>query len=116
MVVIKTIVPNGFNNIINISNGGTLSGNTITWNLANVPNNSNLTLSYQTNVAPSLVGTNYTTVAQVTAATEQDVDSTPNNGISTEDDQSSTTAIPLRADLRLTNQLSNVFSFTPVMA
>ena len=77
-------------------------------NLANVPNNSNLTLSYQTNVAPSLVGTNYTTVAQVTAATEQDVDSTPNNGISTEDDQSSTTAIPLMADLRLTNQISNV--------
>ncbi|MDP1816062.1 MAG: SdrD B-like domain-containing protein [Leadbetterella sp.] len=107
-VVIKTIVPNGFNNIINISNGGTLSGNTITWNLANVPNNSNLTLSYQTNVAPSLVGTNYTTVAQVTAATEQDVDSTPNNGISTEDDQSSTTAFPLMADLRLTNQISSV--------
>ncbi|MCP9754658.1 DUF11 domain-containing protein, partial [Lacihabitans sp. CCS-44] len=107
-VEIKNIVPNGFTNIINISNGGILSGNTITWNLANVTNNSSQTLSYQATVAPPLVGTNYATVAQVTAANEQDVDSTPNNGISTEDDQSSTTAVPLIADLSLANQISNV--------
>ena len=107
-VEIKTIVPNGFNNIVNITNGGTLSGNTITWNLGNVLNNSIQTFSYKARVAPPLVGTNYTTVAQVKAATEQDIDSTPNNGISTEDDQSSTTAIPLVADLRLTNQISSV--------
>lgn len=107
-VQIKNVIPNGYSTITNISNGGTLVGNTITWNLANVLNATNQLLTYKAVVLPPLVGTNYTTVAQVTAATEQDLDSTPNNNISTEDDQASASPVPLSADLSLTNQISSV--------
>lgn len=107
-VQIKNIIPNGYSTITNISNGGTLVGNTITWNLANVLNGTNQLLTYKAVVLPPLVGINYTTVAQITAATEQDLDSTPNNNISTEDDQASASAVPLSADLSLTNQISSI--------
>ncbi|MCP9766263.1 SdrD B-like domain-containing protein [Lacihabitans soyangensis] len=107
-VEIKTIVPNGYNNISNISNGGTLLGNTITWNLANISNNANRAITYQATVLAPFVGANYTTVAQVTAATEQDLDSTPNNNNALEDDQASASLTPLVADLSLTNQINNV--------
>jgi uncharacterized repeat protein (TIGR01451 family) len=105
-VQVKTVISNGFTNISNISNGGVLVGNVITWNLPSVLNGSTQGLTYTARILPPLVGTTYTTVAQVTAATEQDLDSTPNNNIATEDDQSSTNAMPLSADLSLTNQIS----------
>ena len=107
-IQIQNVIPNGYTTISNISNGGTLLGNTITWNLANVLNGTNQLLTYKAVVLPPLVGTNYTTVAQVTAATEQDLDSTPNNNQASEDDQASVSALPLSSDLSLINQISNI--------
>ncbi|OYU65331.1 MAG: hypothetical protein CFE22_14410 [Cytophagaceae bacterium BCCC1] len=107
-VQLKTVIANGFTNISNISNGGVLVGNVITWNLPSILNGTTQVLTYTAQVLAPLVGISYTTNAQVTAANEQDLDSTPNNNIITEDDQSSTNALPLSADLSLTNQISSI--------
>ncbi|HLO46470.1 MAG TPA: SdrD B-like domain-containing protein [Leadbetterella sp.] len=111
-IQVQNIIPNGYTGISNISNGGILVGNTITWNLAGLLNNVDQNLTYTAVVLPPLVGNNYTTVAQVTAATEQDVDSTPNNSMAAEDDQANATLSPLQADLSLTNQINNVLPNT----
>jgi uncharacterized repeat protein (TIGR01451 family) len=111
-VQVQNVIPNGYSGISSISNGGVLVGNTITWNLASLINNGTQNLTYSAVVLPPLFGTNYTTVAQVTAANEQDLDSTPNNNLATEDDQASAALIPLSADLSLTNQISNVLPNT----
>ncbi|MBK9934794.1 MAG: DUF11 domain-containing protein [Cytophagaceae bacterium] len=76
-VAVEDIMPNGFNNIINISNGGLLSGSTINWTGLSVPANDTLLLTYQATVLPLLPGNNYNNIAQITDTDQHDLDSTP---------------------------------------
>jgi uncharacterized repeat protein (TIGR01451 family) len=82
-VWIQDVVPSGLVAVSNISNGGTLSGNTITWSGLDVPGAAganSLLLSFQATVdAPAGAPGEYTNVVQVTAADQPDPDSMPND-------------------------------------
>ncbi|MBK9510179.1 MAG: DUF11 domain-containing protein [Cytophagaceae bacterium] len=107
-IIVKSVIPNGFGSISSISDGGSIAGNEITWNLASLTNNNNNLLTYQATVLAPGSGVTYNTLAQVTAANELDFDSTPNNNVSSEDDQDTISVVPQVADLRLTNQISSI--------
>lgn len=79
-VAVEDIVPNGYSNIVNITNSGILSGSTITWSNLTVPANDFIQLTFMATVNAPGTGVSYVNVAQVTDADQYDTDSTPNNG------------------------------------
>ncbi|PTS87703.1 hypothetical protein DBR27_24155, partial [Flavobacterium sp. HMWF030] len=91
-VAIEDIIPLGYRNITNITNGGLFSKNAIKWVNLTVPVGG-ITLTYQvTVVSPhGLDGYDYLNIAQVTASDQYDPDSKPNNdnGDQSEDDEDS---------------------------
>ena len=76
-VSVEDVIPDGYGNITNITNGGVLVGNTITWTSLNVANATNLILQFDTEVLTT--GTNTTTSyyngAEITASDNIDFDS-----------------------------------------
>ncbi|WP_457664695.1 SdrD B-like domain-containing protein [Thiolapillus sp.] len=104
-VAVQDVVPNGYANISNISNGGSASGGTITWSGLSIANGATASLTYQAVIQSS---GNYTNVAQVTAADQPDVDSTPGNDVPGEDDQDTAVVTPGAViDLELTKTVSS---------
>ncbi len=91
-VNVDDIIPLGYRNITNISNGGIFSNNTIKWANLTVPVGG-ITLTYQVTVAnpKGLDHVDYLNMAQVTASNQFDPDSKPNNdnGDQSEDDEDS---------------------------
>ncbi|WP_264551163.1 PKD domain-containing protein [Flavobacterium sp. N2038] len=91
-VAVEDIIPIGYYNISNISNGGIFSNNKIKWTNLNVPIGG-VTLTYQVTVANplGLDSYDYLNIAQVTASNQFDPDSKPNNdkGDQSEDDEDS---------------------------
>jgi len=75
-------VPAGFSNLTNISNGGTLNGNTIVWSGLSVTAGGNLILTFQATVGAG----DLRNVAEVTGADQFDPDSVPGNNDPSEDD------------------------------
>ncbi|WP_433830070.1 PKD domain-containing protein [Flavobacterium anhuiense] len=97
-VAIEDIIPLGYKNISNITNGGIFSLNAIKWIDLKVPVGG-LTLTYNATIANplGLEQVDYINIAQVTASDQFDPDSTPNNdnGDQSEDDEDSeSVAIP----------------------
>ncbi|MBL7787400.1 MAG: DUF11 domain-containing protein [Chitinophagales bacterium] len=90
-VSVTDVVPSGFSNITNISNSGVLSGNTITWSGLTINSGASVNLTFTATV---LASGSYTNMAQVSAADLPDFDSTPNNSVSTEDDQDDVNLVP----------------------
>jgi len=80
-IQIEDVVPSGLTvNPATISNGGLLSGNTITWNIPTLNNAANLILSYDASVnIPAGVADEFTNIAQVVAVDEYDPNSVPDN-------------------------------------
>ncbi|WP_299316117.1 DUF11 domain-containing protein, partial [uncultured Aquimarina sp.] len=78
---IADIVPSGYTNITNISNGGGLTGTTINWSgLSLTSAAGTLTLTYDVTVlAPTGISGEYNNVAEVTASDQFDPDSSPDN-------------------------------------
>ena len=109
-VAVEDIIPAGYSNITLISNGGTLSGNTISWTALAVPT-SGIILTYNATInAPTGTVDEYKNVAQVTDSDQFDPDSTPNNddGDQSEDDEDSLTlGSIISADLELNKSISN---------
>ncbi|TMM58964.1 DUF11 domain-containing protein [Maribacter algarum] len=106
-VSIEDVVPSGYTIGI-INNGGTVVGNTISWNIANVPVGS-MALSYEASLnAPNNVAGEYTNIAQVTASEQYDPNSTPNNddGDQSENDEANFTLPAPTADLELINTIA----------
>jgi len=90
-VAVQDILPIGYSNITNISNGGILDENTIVWSNLNVPT-SGLILTYNVTVnVPTLEVDEYLNIAQITASNQFDPNSTPNNddGDQSENDEDS---------------------------
>lgn len=91
-VAVDDIIPLGYRNITNISNGGLFRNNIIKWTNLIVPVGG-ITLTYQVTVASphGLDGYDYLNIAQVTASDQYDPDSKPNNdnGDQSEDDEDS---------------------------
>ncbi len=106
-VGVRDVVPSGFSGISAISHGGVLAGTNIDWSGLNVPAGASLSLTFNAIVGGS---GSYTNVAEVTAANEFDIDSTPNNddGDQSEDDESGVVLnVGATIDLQLQKTISN---------
>ena len=82
-VSIVDTVPNGFSAISNITGGGVLAGNVITWSGVNIANGASVSYTFDVMVESTGV---YNNLAEVTASDQLDSDSTPNNGVDTDSD------------------------------
>gem|GEM_PF-3280904 len=111
-VTVVDDVPSGFEIIESaIDNDGVVTNiSSISWSGRDLPALSLVRYTYRAIVlAPDGVRT-YKNVAQVTAADQQDVDSTPNNddGDQSEDDEDAATAMPEMADVAIFKSVSDV--------
>lgn len=93
-ISVEDIVPNGYTSISNISNVGILTGNTITWSNFSLAVGSSVSFTYNAIIAAYTAGVTYVNTAQITLSDQTDTDSTPNNNISTEDDQDNAVVVP----------------------
>jgi uncharacterized repeat protein (TIGR01451 family) len=108
-VAVEDTVPAGYSGVGAISSGGTASGATISWSGLSIVAGSSLTLSFDAVVAePVGLVDEYRNVAEVVAATQFDVDSSPNNddGDQSEDDEDYAVASPPIADLSVAKSVS----------
>ena len=110
-VSVADVVPGGFSAVTGISNGGTITGNTINWTgISVLANNGSVILTYQATVdAPTGTAGEYTNTAQITASDQFDPDSSPNNddGDQSEDDETNFTINPETADLSISKAIIN---------
>ena len=114
-VAITDLVPSGYTNVTNISDAGTLVGNTISWNLPEVTvEGSPIVVTFTAEViAPTGAVDEYLNTAQISASDQLDPDSTPNNddGDQSEDDEDNAAVTPNVgqgiADLSLNKEVNN---------
>ena len=105
-VAVLDLLPTGLTYVSHTASVGSYEPVTGLWGVAALAQNGVATLNISANVTST--GAIMST-AEIVAADQADPDSTPNNGLATEDDQASVTltASPATADLRLTNIVSN---------
>ena len=103
-ITINDVVPNGLSNVSNITGGGSGSS-VITWSNITIPAESSVSYTYNATVG----AISYKNVAQVTAADQFDIDSTPNNddGDQSEDDEDPEVITPEVADLNLVKTVND---------
>lgn len=73
-------IPDGLTEIAAISNGGVLQSDVIVWTDLALAEGETLVLTYQARVT---LGLNYTNLAEITSMDQDDIDSTPGNGVDT---------------------------------
>lgn len=83
---------------------GVYNASTGVWTVGTLGNGSGASLQITASLSTNTPVTN---TAEITAADQRDPDSTPGNGIPTEDDQSSVTITPQVADLSLVKTIDN---------
>ncbi|WP_298498800.1 gliding motility-associated C-terminal domain-containing protein, partial [uncultured Algibacter sp.] len=108
-VSLEDILPIGYSNITNISDGGELAGNIITWSGLNVPL-AGLTITYDATVnMPTLQGGEYLNIAQITGSDQFDPNSMPDNddGDQSEDDEDSAFINTPIVDIAVTKSVDN---------
>ena len=108
-VAVQDILPIGYSDITNISNGGLLFGNVIDWTNLTVPL-MGLTLTYEATVnMPTLEEGEYLNVAQITASDQFDPNSNPDNddGDQSEDDEGSATLNTPTTDIEVNKTVDN---------
>ncbi|MDA0245005.1 MAG: ExeM/NucH family extracellular endonuclease [Chloroflexi bacterium] len=95
-VVVNAYLPDTATEIDNVSNscGATAAGNTLTWTVGSLNVGVNVSCTINATVRVGTTGTTLTFDAEVEAANEQDLDSTPGNmsGAPAEDDEARATA------------------------
>ncbi|MCP9754907.1 DUF11 domain-containing protein, partial [Lacihabitans sp. CCS-44] len=111
-VALEDVIPNGLENIILTATNspqGVIAGNKITFSGLTVNKDQVIIFTYTAKVKSPIAGVVYKNVAQVTAANEFDIDSTPNNddGDQSEDDEDPETIVPQQADLNLVKTVNN---------
>ncbi len=100
-VALEDILPIGYSNITNITNGGNLLDSVITWSDLEVTT-AGLTITYDATVnTPTLEEGEYLNIAQITALDQFDPNSTPNNddGDQSEDDEANSVIATPTADI-----------------
>ncbi|TAI46698.1 HYR domain-containing protein [Flagellimonas allohymeniacidonis] len=90
-VVVTDLIPSGYTYVSDTGSGSYTSGTGI-WNVGTVNNGATSTLQITATVNGSGV---YFNSAEITASDLNDPDSTPNNNISSEDDQDSVSTVPV---------------------
>lgn len=103
-VAVTDLLPAGLTFVSANASQGTYAQGTGIWTVGNVNTGANATLSIVATVASTGAKIN---VAEVTAANQTDVDSTPGNGNTTEDDRATATVTPPVIDLSVDKQVSN---------
>ncbi|MCP2025221.1 gliding motility-associated-like protein/uncharacterized repeat protein (TIGR01451 family) [Flavobacterium sp. HSC-32F16] len=93
-VEVTDLLPNGYTYNSFTATKGTYNKNTGKWNIGSLLNGDSQTL--QITAVVNAAG-NYTNIAEVTASSLPDPNSTPNNGIPTEDDYAEATITPSQA-------------------
>jgi len=107
-VVVKDLLPAGFTYLTSSPTSGLYNYITGIWNTGNVVNGTTQSLDIYTRVnPPSGVTGEYTNTTEITASNLPDPDSTPNNGVTTEDDYDSLLINVAVADLSLEKTASN---------
>ena len=110
-VQIKDVLPSGYTYVGFTVSTGIYNPTTGLWTIGNIPNGKSEALQI---IATVNATGNYQNIAEITAADLPDPDSTPNNGVTTEDDYAtvSTTPISQSSDLSLTKTVNNA---TPIV-
>ncbi len=107
-ISVQDVIPNGYSYVAGSIGGGSARSDagapTLTWTVNSLNTGSSVNLTFQAVVNAS---GNYLNTSQVMACDQYDPDSTPGNGVTTEDDWASATCTPQRADLSLTKVVSN---------
>ncbi len=113
---VTDLLPSGYTYNSFTATKGTFNNNTGKWTIGSLLNGDSQTLQITAAVNPT---GNYTNIAEVTASSLPDPNSTPNNGIPTEDDYAEATVTPSQAlaDLSITKaivggNLSPIFGAT----
>lgn len=111
-IAVRDNLPAGLSLVTgSVSNQGNFNagGNAINWSGLSVANGATLNLTYKARVnATTGTANEYTNTAQITASDQIDPNSTPNNNISTEDDQDFVTLTPTQnVDLAINKQINN---------
>lgn len=100
-VVVEDVLPAGLDFVNASTSDGAFAGST--WTIGNIAIGGVATLALEATVTG--VGP-YVNTAQVTAANEPDINSTPNNNAPSENDQDTATVSGIQADLALTKTVS----------
>lgn len=103
-VEIVDVLPAGLSFVESDPSVGSYDAATGRWTVGSIASGDNATLQVVATVNTADVKNN---TAQITAANEFDIDSTPGNSIESEDDQASVQAIPASADLSLTKTIND---------
>ncbi len=101
-VAITDVLPAGLTFVSSTPSQGTFASGTGVWTVGTIASAGNATLQIEATVATVGAKSNS---AQVTAADQADSDSTPNNGVASEDDQSTVIVTPQAIDLSLTKSV-----------
>ena len=101
-VAITDVLPAGLTFVSSTPSQGTFASGTGVWTVGTIASAGAATLQIVTTVATTGAKSNS---AQVTAADQADSDSTPNNGVASEDDQATVTVTPQVIDLSLTKSV-----------
>jgi len=78
-VAVSDLLPNGYSNIANISNGGIVTGSNIDWTGLNIATGTDVVLTFDADVLAPGTGVEYLNIAEVTAMDQLDSDSEPGN-------------------------------------
>ena len=108
-VSLEDTLPIGYSNVTNISNGGILTGNIITWTGLNVPL-TGLAVTYDVTVnMPTFATDEYLNVAEITASDQFDPNSQPANddGDQSQDDEDAIRITTPATDLAVTKVVSD---------
>ncbi len=81
-VMVEDDLPDGFANVHSINNGGILVGDKVRWTGVNMAPGQTIIASF----VATVVNGDYTNLAEIAYANEDDLDSTPNNGVDTDGD------------------------------
>ncbi|MEM9643598.1 MAG: DUF11 domain-containing protein [Planctomycetota bacterium] len=103
-VVVQDLLPAGVTFVSSVPSQGSFDSGSGLWSVGNIASGTSQNLSI---VARVDVAGNKTNTAQVFAADQTDVDSTPNNGANSEDDQASVVITSPQIDLSLTKSVSD---------
>ncbi|KAF2326440.1 PKD domain-containing protein [Flavobacterium ginsenosidimutans] len=112
-VQVKDMLPSGYEYVVYSSTAGQYYNTTGIWEIGNISNGASETLLIGARVNTTGV---YQNIAEVYASNELDPDSTPNNGVTTEDDINSVllTPVPAVADLSIEKKVINNILTPPV--
>ena len=103
-VVVTDLLPAGLQFVSSTVSQGSYDSGTGVWTVGAIDSGDDATLTVTVTVTTSGVKTN---TAQITAAGQADLDSTPGNSLGTEDDQDSETVTPNVANLSLTKTVTD---------